>query len=171
MLSGLRPLIVYNPFRSRSLFKIDRQACLNELLIMIGHILVGIKKLLNGAISHHRVQNRILLIFPRNSPIDKLICNNANSPHITKKRILIILQSLRGHIIRRSHIVIKLPPAHLLTSREPKIGNLDQTFRNEDIGKFQIPVHNPQIVQLFVAIEQLFHDRLRLSLVESYLLA
>ena len=171
MLTRLWPLIVYNPFRSSPLFEIDRQACLNELVIMNGDILIGIKKLLNGAISHHRIQNRILLIFPRNSSIDKLIGNNANSPYITKKRILIILQSLRGHIVRRSHIVIKLPPAHLLTSREPKICNLDQTFRNEDIGKFQIPVHNPQIVQLFVAIEQLFHDGLRLSLVVSYLLA
>ena len=82
--------------------------------------------------------------------------NHSYSPYITLTTVVILVQSLKGHIDRRSHIIIARFFNISIPYSKSKISYFYFTFIEEDVGRFQISMYNAKSVDSSISIDNLF---------------
>lgn len=103
-----RPFIIDDIFRRSSPLEINLETTSNKIFVTVGHMNFRLEQFFNRSSGNFVVKNRLYFLFPRQMSEDHLKGNNTETPDITLERVTIELQSLRRHVVGRTHIVVKL---------------------------------------------------------------
>ena len=96
--------------------------------------------------------------FPGSVACEHFIENDSNSPDITFWAVLVVIESLKGHIDWRTNIVIGIFPNIRVANGKSKISNLDFPFIKKDISRFKISMHNSKSVDPSISIDNFFQN-------------
>lgn len=95
---------------------------------------------------------------PRYHTLDYLVEYNADGPGVAADTVQVVLECLGWHVDGRAHIVALVLLELLPGDGETKIPDFVRVAPVEYIGRLDVPVQVPTVVDIHVAVDDLFDD-------------
>lgn len=133
VIGSLGPLKVNDVLWSCPPVIVNFKALTYELFVVFTDFDVRVEQLINPHIGYLLEEHIIIFVLPRSLSVYKLEGNDPHCPYITFVRVPVILEWLRWHVERRTHVVVEFLATSVSIDGKPEICQHESAFPDEDV--------------------------------------